>query len=166
MLNFKHLIEGWFPVQSDYWTCLSLSLALWPWAAINLKVCKPEMERQFGTWALWSLFSCSLLACRATIFSCFLLFLSGWSWGRKCRGHAWTAFHPNIALLPYFTNLPAQDRLIPFIITGGWLLWSRIAGGWFGGKRNQNKFIFNQVKCRFFFFLLETFVMIVIWSQI
>lgn len=41
------------------------------------------MEKQGRTWALWSLFSCSLLACRATIFSCFLLFLSGQSWGRR-----------------------------------------------------------------------------------
>lgn len=45
-----------------------------------------EWER--STWALWSLFSCSLLACWAIVFSCFLLCLSGQSWHREYRTFA------------------------------------------------------------------------------
>lgn len=151
MLNFKRLIEGsWFPVQSDYWTCLSLSLALWPRAAFNLKVREREMERQCGTWALWSLFSCSLLACRATIFSCFLLFLSGWSWGRKWRGHAWTAFHPNIASLLYKPSssgpsypLHHHRRTAPVRSDRRRLVWR---------EEKPKQIIFIHVKCCIFFY--------------
>lgn len=47
----------------------------------HFKVHKCEMEQRRSTWALWSLFSWSLLACRATIFSCLLPFPSGQGWG-------------------------------------------------------------------------------------
>lgn len=143
MLEFKNLIIGSrFPVQSDCWTCIwqckinrtcSISLALWPWAAFNLKCVNVK----------WSNNTAPEL-CEA---SSAVLFLpagppaspasSSFSLDKAVAGSTrdtfCTVLHPKIPHC-YFTNLPARYCAIIFIITREWLLW-RIARGLFGGKK-------------------------------
>lgn len=104
-----------------------------------------NLKGNYDTWALWSLFSCSRLACWATVFSCFLLSFSECSWDRKrgtfhkmytwkkpknkpsTRGNNW-----NVPCLTQqeCTNLLTGYQVFIFIITWGGLLQILLTGCW------------------------------------